>query len=304
MKKNPLLFHLMTAFTAVIGLNVVALIVYIFAYTHFVGDFSATDKGVSSPESVLAQTGYAAGQEAVPVSVPAISQETAQSPVEEISSTAGNTSSNGTADGFNPAKQERFEELAQKEQAAREQEWQERQALTSSVESTAPDSSQGAGPQKTTGSGQSPQTASASGQETAESASSLGQIREPVSAGQNAQKTAEPARNFQQGASPVQDSIINSTSVQSIPNSESENYSDNSSSGSPGNSGNISQNNFSAYNPPEDQDSMPTGEMVWLSATGKKYHSIDHCGNMNPQKAKKVSLAYAIKEYGKCENCW
>ena len=301
MKKNPLLFHLMTAFTAVIGLNVVALIVYIFAYTHFVGDLSATDKGVSSPESVLAQTGYAAGQEAVPVSVPAISQETAQSPVEEISSTAGNTSSNGTADGFNPAKQERFEELAQKEQAAREQEWQ---ALTSSVESTAPDSSQGAGPQKTTGSGQSPQTASASGQETAESASSLGQIREPVSAGQNAQKTAEPARNFQQGASPVQDSIINSTSVQSIPNSESENYSDNSSSGSPGNSGNISQNNFSAYNPPEDQDSMPTGEMVWLSATGKKYHSIDHCGNMNPQKAKKVSLAYAIKEYGKCENCW
>ena len=261
--------------------------------TNIVEDIDSLDYDLTDETALLSEDG---GED--------ISQETAQSPVEEISSTAGNTSSNGTADGFNPAKQERFEELAQKEQAAREQEWQERQALTSSVESTAPDSSQGAGPQKTTGSGQSPQTASASGQETAESASSLGQIREPVSAGQNAQKTAEPARNFQQGASPVQDSIINSTSVQSIPNSESENYSDNSSSGSPGNSGNISQNNFSAYNPPEDQDSMPTGEMVWLSATGKKYYSIDHCGNMNPQKAKKVSLAYAIKEYGKCENCW
>lgn len=290
MKKNPLLFHLMTAFTAVIGLNVVALIVYIFAYTHFVGDFSATDKGASSPESVLAQTGYAAGQEAVPVSVPAISQETVQSPVEEISSTVGNTSSNGIEDDFDPAKQERFEELAQKEQAAREQEWQERQALASSVESTAPDSSQGAGPQKTTGSGQSPQTASG---------------QESVSAAYSPQGGSEPVRNIQRDIPPVQSSATDNIPAQNRPSQASKSDTNNGSSDSQGNSGNISENSSGAYNPPENQASIPAGEEVWLSATGEKYHSKKDCGNMNPDKAQKVSLAYVINmKIERCKNCW
>lgn len=44
---------------------------------------------------------------------------------------------------------------------------------------------------------------------------------------------------------------------------------------------------------------------VWLSATGSKYHSYDHCGNMNPKKATKVTLEKA-KSLGKtaCKNCW
>lgn len=44
---------------------------------------------------------------------------------------------------------------------------------------------------------------------------------------------------------------------------------------------------------------------VWLSATGSKYHSYDHCGNMNPKKATKVTLEKA-KSLGKtaCSNCW
>lgn len=46
-------------------------------------------------------------------------------------------------------------------------------------------------------------------------------------------------------------------------------------------------------------------QYVWLSATGNKYHSYDHCGNMNPKKARKVTLEEAVKlGKGKCSNCW
>ena len=45
--------------------------------------------------------------------------------------------------------------------------------------------------------------------------------------------------------------------------------------------------------------------MVWLSATGKKYHSIDHCGNMNPKNAIRVTLEEAQRRgKTKCSNCW
>lgn len=44
---------------------------------------------------------------------------------------------------------------------------------------------------------------------------------------------------------------------------------------------------------------------VWLSATGSKYHSIDHCGNMNPKKARQVTLEQALNlGKGKCSKCW
>lgn len=44
---------------------------------------------------------------------------------------------------------------------------------------------------------------------------------------------------------------------------------------------------------------------VWLSATGNNYHSIDHCGKMNPQKARQVTLEEALS-LGKikCTKCW
>ena len=32
-----------------------------------------------------------------------------------------------------------------------------------------------------------------------------------------------------------------------------------------------------------------SGGMVWKSATGKKYHSINNCGNMNPDKAQQIT---------------
>ena len=46
-------------------------------------------------------------------------------------------------------------------------------------------------------------------------------------------------------------------------------------------------------------------DMVWLSATGSKYHSIDHCGRMNPNKAYQVTRKEAEAEgYEPCRKCW
>lgn len=62
---------------------------------------------------------------------------------------------------------------------------------------------------------------------------------------------------------------------------------------------------FNTYNTPNTQDSSPGSDTVWLSATGKKYHSINNCGKMDPNKAHQVSLEYAISEgYEKCDNCF
>ena len=47
------------------------------------------------------------------------------------------------------------------------------------------------------------------------------------------------------------------------------------------------------------------GGMVWLSATGSKYHSIPDCGNMNPNKARQVSRSSAEAQgYDACSKCW
>ena len=45
--------------------------------------------------------------------------------------------------------------------------------------------------------------------------------------------------------------------------------------------------------------------MVYLPATGKKYHRIPNCGTMNPSKARRVSLSEAqCSGYTACTNCW
>lgn len=47
------------------------------------------------------------------------------------------------------------------------------------------------------------------------------------------------------------------------------------------------------------------GGMVWLSATGSKYHSIPDCGNMNPNNARQVSKSSAeARGYDACSKCW
>ncbi len=53
-------------------------------------------------------------------------------------------------------------------------------------------------------------------------------------------------------------------------------------------------------------DSSGSGSvLVWKSATGSKYHSINNCGNMNPDKATQITEEQAINEgLGKCSKCW
>lgn len=46
-------------------------------------------------------------------------------------------------------------------------------------------------------------------------------------------------------------------------------------------------------------------QKVWISATGHKYHSINDCGNMNPDRATQVTEQQAIDMgLGKCSRCW
>lgn len=48
-----------------------------------------------------------------------------------------------------------------------------------------------------------------------------------------------------------------------------------------------------------------SGDMVWLSATGSKYHSIPNCGRMNPDNARQISRSSAEAQgYDACSNCW
>ena len=44
---------------------------------------------------------------------------------------------------------------------------------------------------------------------------------------------------------------------------------------------------------------------VWIPSTGKKYHSINNCGKMNPSKARKMSEKEAkSRGYGPCSKCY
>lgn len=46
-------------------------------------------------------------------------------------------------------------------------------------------------------------------------------------------------------------------------------------------------------------------DSVWLPATGEKYHKINNCGKMNPNKARNISLDEAIQRgYTPCNTCY
>lgn len=56
---------------------------------------------------------------------------------------------------------------------------------------------------------------------------------------------------------------------------------------------------------PTEQPQQTQGEMVWISETGSKYHSIPDCGRMNPDNAYQMSQADAEAQgYGRCKKCW
>ena len=61
----------------------------------------------------------------------------------------------------------------------------------------------------------------------------------------------------------------------------------------------------STENVQEVQSGTETEEMVWISATGSKYHSIPDCGNMNPDKAYQEPISQAESEgYEACKKCF
>lgn len=99
-------------------------------------------------------------------------------------------------------------------------------------------------------------------------------------------------------------------------------YADGSSSG-PEYTGSTSANNGgtsaaenagggSSYTTPAPQTAAPAAPanngsdtMVWVSTTGRKYHSRNNCGNMNPAKAHQETESQAIAQgLEKCKNCW
>lgn len=54
----------------------------------------------------------------------------------------------------------------------------------------------------------------------------------------------------------------------------------------------------------QSQQTAPIEEMVWLSATGTKYHNKPNCGNMNASRARQVPLSEASQNYEACKNCY
>lgn len=55
----------------------------------------------------------------------------------------------------------------------------------------------------------------------------------------------------------------------------------------------------------EQVQEVPVSGTAYLSATGSKYHSIDHCGRMNPNKARKTTVSEAeAAGYERCSKCW
>lgn len=81
-----------------------------------------------------------------------------------------------------------------------------------------------------------------------------------------------------------------------------------------GGSSNVGTSNKKPATPSKPQDTTqsggntavePIGKMVWKTATGKKYHSINNCGKTNPANAKQVTLD-AAKSAGltPCSKCF
>lgn len=56
---------------------------------------------------------------------------------------------------------------------------------------------------------------------------------------------------------------------------------------------------------PQDTSSTPNEEMVWITATGSKYHNKNNCGTTDPSKASEISRAEAeSRGYEPCKKCF
>ena len=73
----------------------------------------------------------------------------------------------------------------------------------------------------------------------------------------------------------------------------SSNKSNTSSNSSSNKSNSSASSSSSSSSSNQSTDRKPQGGKVWISETGKKYHSIPNCGRMNPNKASQVSVSDA-----------
>ena len=56
---------------------------------------------------------------------------------------------------------------------------------------------------------------------------------------------------------------------------------------------------------PQDTSSTSNEEMVWITATGSKYHNKNNCGTTDPSKASEISKAEAeSRGYEPCKKCF
>ena len=86
-------------------------------------------------------------------------------------------------------------------------------------------------------------------------------------------------------------------------NSISQSYSNNSSKKSTSN--NSSNAKSDSYNSDNPHPSKPVGEMVYITATGKKYHRKNKCGNTNPARTSYIPLSEAESMgYTPCSKCY
>ncbi|MDM0487857.1 hypothetical protein QTH65_03075 [Clostridium perfringens] len=70
-------------------------------------------------------------------------------------------------------------------------------------------------------------------------------------------------------------------------------------------SNNSSSAKSNSYNSDNPQPSKPVGEMVYITATGKKYHRKNKCGNTNPARTSYIPLSEAESMgYSPCSKCY
>lgn len=83
---------------------------------------------------------------------------------------------------------------------------------------------------------------------------------------------------------------------------KADSISQSSSNNSSKNSNSNNSNSYSSNNP---QPSKQVGEMVYITATGKKYHRKNKCGKTNPAKTSYIPLSEAESMgYSPCSKCY
>lgn len=100
------------------------------------------------------------------------------------------------------------------------------------------------------------------------------------------QRQAEIEKQKQEEANSISQSSSNNSSKKSTSNNSSKAKSD-------------------SYNSDNPQPSKPVGEMVYITATGKKYHRKNKCGNTNPARTSYIPLSEAESMgYSPCSKCY